>query len=161
MGISFSCPLVDIDELESQFDAVLVRSLSFGGSDTKTASRSISFNGRDSEPTKMKSFNSAKMIFEGSLSFNGRELETTISFKASPSSDKDGNGLFVRQVSFKRNIGDQMARLGSLSPENPKSEVLESGNHRYQAALKLQKVYKSFRTRRQLADCAVLVEQRW
>jgi len=30
-----------------------------------------------------------------------------------------------------------------------------------QAALRLQKVYKSFRTRRQLADCAVLAEQRW
>ncbi|KAL5683021.1 hypothetical protein ACJX0J_009406, partial [Zea mays] len=29
------------------------------------------------------------------------------------------------------------------------------------AAVRLQKVYKSFRTRRQLADCAVLVEQRW
>jgi len=29
------------------------------------------------------------------------------------------------------------------------------------AALRLQKVYKSFRTRRQLADCAVLVEQSW
>ena len=28
-------------------------------------------------------------------------------------------------------------------------------------ALRLQKVYKSFRTRRQLADCAVLVEQSW
>ncbi|KAG0485521.1 hypothetical protein HPP92_009600 [Vanilla planifolia] len=32
---------------------------------------------------------------------------------------------------------------------------------KHAAALKLQKVYKSFRTRRQLADCAVLVEQRW
>ncbi|KAL9248422.1 hypothetical protein vseg_021746 [Gypsophila vaccaria] len=32
---------------------------------------------------------------------------------------------------------------------------------KHQAALKLQKVYKSFRTRRKLADCAVLVEQSW
>ncbi|XP_073154525.1 IQ domain-containing protein IQM2-like isoform X2 [Henckelia pumila] len=30
-----------------------------------------------------------------------------------------------------------------------------------EAAIKLQKVYKSFRTRRKLADCAVLVEQSW
>ncbi|KAJ6425722.1 hypothetical protein OIU84_026323 [Salix udensis] len=39
--------------------------------------------------------------------------------------------------------------------------MLESGNQRHQAALTLQKVYKSFRTRRQLADCAIAVEQRW
>ncbi|KAE9615946.1 hypothetical protein Lalb_Chr04g0260601 [Lupinus albus] len=29
------------------------------------------------------------------------------------------------------------------------------------AALKLSNVYKSFQTRRQLADCAILVEQSW
>lgn len=33
---------------------------------------------------------------------------------------------------------------------------------KHEAAIKLQKVYKSFRTRRKLADCAVLIEQsRW
>ncbi|KAL1552928.1 IQ domain-containing protein iqm2 [Salvia divinorum] len=32
---------------------------------------------------------------------------------------------------------------------------------KHEAAIKLQKVYKSFRTRRKLADCAVLIEQNW
>lgn len=36
-----------------------------------------------------------------------------------------------------------------------------SKDPQYLAALKLQKTYKSFRIRRQLADCAVLAEQRW
>ncbi|KAK9266594.1 hypothetical protein L1049_021659 [Liquidambar formosana] len=146
MGISFSCPFADLDDLDSRFEAVLVRS--------------VSFEGRDSEPAIMKSFGSGKMIIEGSLSFKGRELETMISFKA-PSLDKDDK-VFIRSVSFKgRDIGDQLPSSDSLSKENPTSKLSELGNHRYQAALKLQKVYKSFRTRRQLADCAVLVEQRW
>ncbi|GFQ04983.1 hypothetical protein PHJA_002642400 [Phtheirospermum japonicum] len=38
-----------------------------------------------------------------------------------------------------------------LIPNSPNDE----------AAIKLQKVYKSFRTRRKLADCAVLIEQSW
>ena len=42
-------------------------------------------------------------------------------------------------------------KLPVLDPKNPKDE----------AAIKLQKVYKSFRARRKLADCAVLVEQSW
>ncbi|KAE8690558.1 Homogentisate prenyltransferase isoform 1 [Hibiscus syriacus] len=45
--------------------------------------------------------------------------------------------------------------------EKPVSNFAEHGGRQYQAALKLQKVYKSFRTRRQLADCAVVAEQRW
>ncbi|KAE8726620.1 hypothetical protein F3Y22_tig00006570pilonHSYRG00041 [Hibiscus syriacus] len=35
------------------------------------------------------------------------------------------------------------------------------GGRQDQAALRLQKVYKSFRARRQLADCAVVAEQKW
>uniref|UniRef100_A0ACD5TUY5 Uncharacterized protein n=1 Tax=Avena sativa TaxID=4498 RepID=A0ACD5TUY5_AVESA len=44
----------------------------------------------------------------------------------------------------------------------PNSPVVGMVSPQHQdAAVRLQKVYKSFRTRRQLADCAVLVEQRW
>ncbi|VAH27675.1 unnamed protein product [Triticum turgidum subsp. durum] len=44
------------------------------------------------------------------------------------------------------------AVTAAAQPESPKHEA---------AAVTLQKVYKSFRTRRRLADCAVLVEQNW
>lgn len=160
MGISFSCPFADNDDFDSHFKSVLVRSFSFEGSEVKTALRSLSFNGRESDRPIMKSFDSGKMIFEGSVSFKGRDLETMISFKA-PSMDKDDK-VFVREVSFKNNdIDDQLPISDSLLKENPTLKSSEPGNSRYQAALKLQKVYKSFRTRRQLADCAVLVEQRW
>lgn len=47
---------------------------------------------------------------------------------------------------------------GPVSEENVHKEFERKRNL---AALKVQKTYKSFRTRRQLADCAVLVEQRW
>ncbi|GFY99856.1 calmodulin-binding family protein [Actinidia rufa] len=143
MGIHFSCPFPDLDDLDRRLEAFLVRSMSFDSSEVGRALRSVSFNGRDSEPSIMRSFSSGRMILGGSLSFKGRELETTISFRA-PS--------------------DMNREIGKKSPtdsKTPKKPSLDSSNERYQAALRLQKVYKSFRTRRQLADCAVLVEQRW
>ncbi|XP_071712538.1 IQ domain-containing protein IQM2-like [Rutidosis leptorrhynchoides] len=50
--------------------------------------------------------------------------------------------------------------------ENARSDngldCIEQGSPKHEAAAtKLQKVYKSFRTRRKLADCAVLIEQSW
>nr|KYP56900.1 hypothetical protein KK1_003151 [Cajanus cajan] len=48
-----------------------------------------------------------------------------------------------------------------MSEKNLHSPLPEPGTERDEAALKLQKVYKCFRTRRQLADCAVLADQRW
>ncbi|KAK6141828.1 hypothetical protein DH2020_024434 [Rehmannia glutinosa] len=41
------------------------------------------------------------------------------------------------------------------------SSIFDPNSPKHVAAIKLQKVYKSFRTRRKLADCAVLIEQSW
>ncbi|KAE9590768.1 hypothetical protein Lalb_Chr20g0111131 [Lupinus albus] len=99
------------------------------------------------------------MIFEESVSFNGRELDTILSFK-SPIADME-NHLLGKSIGTKKICAsDDLSRTYSnLSEKSFHSPVPQ--NERDQAALKLQKVYKSFRTRRQLADCAVLAEQRW
>lgn len=149
--MTFSCPFANLDDLDSQFESYLARSTSFKGSDEKT-SPSSSLNARGSEPTTFKSLGSRKMILEGSLSFNGRELEAKISLQ-------DENEM-VRSVNFIS--GNQLRPAEDcMSEKNVEKLFPQSGNQRHQAALKLQKTYKSFRTRRQLADCAVLVEQRW
>lgn len=129
MGISLSCPLADLDDVDSRFEAILVRSISFRGGDVRSQLRSVSFNGRDSVKT--------------------------------PSAEMENN-VFGRCVNSKtKDIEDQFQRSDGLSEKTHQSPLSGPTKHRYQAALKLQKVYKSFRTRRRLADCAVLVEQRW
>jgi hypothetical protein len=130
MGLSLSCPLADLDDVDSRFEAILVRSISFGGRDVMSPLRPVSFNGRDSVKT--------------------------------PSAEKENNVFGRCTVSSKtKDIVDQLPRSDGLSEKTHQSPLSDPKKHRNQAALKLQKVYKSFRTRRQLADCAVLVEQRW
>lgn len=87
----------------------------------------------------------------GSVSISGHEVETVLSFRP-PTADME-NDLFGSPVTTKS--GSNFLEKNYFSP------LLEPHSPWDQAALKLQKVYKSFRTRRQLADCAVLAEQRW
>ncbi|KAK9128349.1 hypothetical protein Syun_017146 [Stephania yunnanensis] len=160
MGITFTCPGCDYESLDEGFETVYVRSFSFNGDEVKTAVRSVSFNGRDAGPKILKSIGSGKMIIEGSVSLKGREMETMFSIKA-PLQDMEKN-VPLKSVSFRSDVLENRTSQSNNSNEKIRqSPMLDMGAPKHEAALKLQKVYKSFRTRRQLADCAVLVEQRW
>ncbi|KAL2498494.1 calmodulin-binding family protein [Abeliophyllum distichum] len=141
--MSFSS-VVCID-LESGFESVIVKSINLGDDDDrKTPLRPVGFKDQDSEPTILQSLWSGKMLTKGSVSLRTRETEMN-SIEAT-TEDKCTCQEMVSPFSMER-----ISQLTGLKPSSPKHE----------AAVKLQKVYKSFRTRRKLADCVVLVEHSW
>ncbi|KAL4383617.1 hypothetical protein GQ457_15G028980 [Hibiscus cannabinus] len=142
MGVGFSWPFAkcssNLEMDNGGLESITVKSISFGDEGIKTPLRSISFKISDSEPTILKSLGSGKMILEGSVSFKGRDLDESETNKFS------------------------LGQTPDIFPESPrKSQISDPNKPQMEAAVKLQKVYKSFRTRRRLADCAVLVEQSW
>ncbi|KAG4113331.1 hypothetical protein ERO13_D13G216700v2 [Gossypium hirsutum] len=143
MGVAVSSPFAKPSDVKNGLQSVTVKSIHFDEDEAKTLVRSISYNSLEPEPLILISVGSKKMVSEGSVSFKGLDLEQSVSAK-SPPLDKPEN------VPIKAFI------------ETPKqSPVFDPSNPQHEAAIRLQKVYKSFRTRRKLADCAVLVEQTW
>ncbi|KAA8549659.1 hypothetical protein F0562_001323 [Nyssa sinensis] len=161
MGVSSSCPFATCSDLENDFESVIVKSISFGfGSDElKTPTRSISFKGQDSEPTILQSDGSGKMMVEGSVRLKTRGTETTVSVEA-PSLDEK-NVLTKSTGTESKEMENKSSRSDMVKDKITALPVLDMSNPKHEAAIKLQKVYKSFRTRRKLADCAVLIEQSW
>ncbi|KAF0933340.1 hypothetical protein E2562_017962 [Oryza meyeriana var. granulata] len=153
MGLSISYPPDDyLPAMEDNMGRLFIRSLSFDDMEAAAESPSVAL---------LPAFGSGKLIIEGSLSFKRREadpvqMETMISIR-SPKSDKEHSNSSIPNATVSPS---RFAPAGDQSPDSPVITGVASPKHQA-AAVRLQKVYKSFRTRRQLADCAVLVEQRW
>ncbi|MFQ6651164.1 hypothetical protein Gotur_022806 [Gossypium turneri] len=137
MGVAVSSPFAKPSDVKNGLQSVTVKSIPFDEDEAKTLVRSISYNSLEPESLILISVGSKKMVSEGSVSFKGLDLEQSVSAK-SPPLDKPEN------VPIKAFI------------ETPKrSPVFDPSNPQHEAAIRLQKVYKSFRTRRKLADCAI------
>nr|CAB3496972.1 unnamed protein product [Digitaria exilis] len=151
MGLSISYPPDDYlpeDDDDDDMDRLFVRSLSFDNLST--------LDTLESPSAFLDALTSKRLIARGPLSCEKREfdpfqVETTVSTVSPKPAKKSCN---YKPISLPRyesleNLPLNSPVIGMVSPKHQA------------AAIRVQKVYKSFRTRRQLADCAVLVEQRW
>lgn len=158
MGLSISYPPDDyLPAVEDDMGRLFIRSLSFD--DMEAAADSPSYSPSALPPA----FGSGKLIMEGSLGFFERreadsvQMQNVLSIRNPKPPD--------REACSSVSPGAATATCGSSRFDRPPDydyPMVGMNSPRHQsAAVRLQKVYKSFRTRRQLADCAVLVEQRW
>lgn len=159
MGISFSCPFAKYNDIEDGIDSMVVKSINFGNDEIKTPLRSISFKSEDLEPTILKSIGSGKMTIETAVSFKKTDFDNILSTNTLSFDKDNNNNTLISKKS--REFDDLSLKSERQEVETIQSALLNPGSPKHIAALKLQKVYKSFRTRRKLADCAILVEQSW
>ncbi|XP_027337593.1 IQ domain-containing protein IQM2-like [Abrus precatorius] len=159
MGISFSCSFVKCNCVEDGLDSMIVKSLNSGNDEIKIPLCSVSFKNGDLEPTIVRSLGFGKMSMDAPVNLDRKDLENIISTRTL-AFNKEKSMTMSRINEKSKEMDDQSSR-SKCQMEKIQSAPLDPDNPKHMAALKLQKVYKSFRTRRKLADCAILIEQNW